>query len=365
MAQTKDLYGILGINRDASEEDIKKAFRQMARKYHPDNKDTGNEELFKEINQAYEILSNPQKRALYDQLGVIGTEGLAGGYESFDFGFGDLSDIVSQFFGGPRAHRRTGPERGNDLRYELEIDFLEAINGCTKEVVVNALDDCSTCKGIGAKPGTKLKICRSCNGLGEVRRVTESFFGQIAQITTCPSCNGTGKVIEQICNECAGKGTKIVKRKIEVKVPCGIDDGARLRWSQKGDSGKRGGPPGDLYVIIKVREHEVFKRDGLDIVIKQKISFSQAALGASITAPTTEGEKPLTIPAGIQSGTVLKMPGLGVPKVGNQARRGDELVVIVVETPAKLSMEEKKLFEQLEKIQQEKEGKRKKGLFNI
>lgn len=361
MAQTKDLYETLGIRRDATDDEIKKAFRQQARKYHPDNKETGDENTFKEINQAYEILSDPQKRSLYDQYGMNGLRG-ASGEGDFDFGFGDLSDVFSQFFGGTRTHRPSGPERGADIRYELEIDFLESISGCTKPITIQPLEECSTCTGTGAKPGTKLKDCRSCNGLGEVRMVQESFFGQVTQISTCPSCKGQGKVIEQACIECNSKGQKRVKKKVDVKVPCGIDDGARLRWGGKGEAGKKGGPPGDLYVIINVKEHEVFKREGMDIFIEQKITFSQAVLGGSIKVPTTDGEKALTIPSGVQTGTVLKIPGLGVPKLNNPARRGDELVQITIETPTKLSAEEKKIFEQLAKLQQE-HGSKKFGIF--
>ena len=363
MAQTKDLYEILGISRDATEDEIKKAFRQQARKYHPDNNETGSEEQFKEINQAYEILSDPQKRNIYDQYGLSGLKNAYGNSEAFNFGFGDLSDIFSQFFGEQRVHRATsGPERGLDLRYELEIEFLEAINGCTKQITIQSHEDCKVCKGSGAKPGSKLKSCRSCNGAGEVRMVKESFFGHVTQITTCPSCQGSGKIVEQACTECNGKGQELVKKTIDVKVPCGIDDGARLRWGGKGEAGRKGGPPGDLYVIIQVKEHEVFTRDGQNIIIEQKVSFAQAALGGAIKVPTIEGEKPLHIPSGVQSATVLKIPGLGVPKLNNPARKGDELIQITVETPSKLSAEEKKIFEQLAQIQQEKGGK-KFGIF--
>ncbi len=363
MAQAKDLYEILGISRDAAEDEIKKAFRLQARKYHPDNRETGNEEHFKEINQAYEILSDPQKRTIYDQYGLNGLKNTYGDSEMFNFGFGDLSDIFSQFFGETRTHRSTtGPERGSDLRYELTIDFLEAINGCTKQVSIQTHEDCKTCKGSGAKPGSKLKSCRSCNGLGEVRRVTESFFGHVTQITTCPTCHGNGKIVEQACTECNGKGQELTKKTIDVKVPCGIDDGARLRWGGKGEAGRKGGPPGDLYVIIQIKEHEIFTRDGENIIIEQKISFAQAALGGHIKVPSIEGEKTLNIPAGVQSGTVLQIPGLGVPKLNNAARKGDQLIQITIETPNKLSAEEKKIFEQLAKIQEEKGGK-KHGFF--
>lgn len=362
MQETKDYYEILGINRDATEEEIKKAFRQQARKYHPDNKETGNEEKFKSINEAYEILSDPEKRSVYDRYGISGLRSTFG--ESvFDFGFRDLSEIFSEFFGGmPRSKKTTGPERGRDLRHDLEIDFLDAVNGCTKEITVHSLEECQTCKGSGSKPGTKLKTCKSCNGHGEVRIVQESFFGHITQISTCPSCEGAGKIVEHPCQDCSGSGQKKAKRNVEVKVPCGVDDGARLRWGGKGEAGKKGGPPGDLYVIVSVKEHEIFIREGLNIIIEQKISFSKAALGGNIKVPTTEGEKELTIPAGVQSGTVLKMPGLGVPKLNNLARRGDQLVQITIETPTKLSAEERKIFEQLEKMNQEKQGK-KFGIF--
>src|SRR3989338_185007 len=347
MSQTKDLYEILGITRDVSEDEIKKSFRQQARKYHPDNKETGNEEHFKEINQAYEILSDPEKRNIYDQYGLSGLKRTYGESDVYDFGFGDLSDIFSQFFGETRGRQSTGPERGSDLRLELELDFLEAINGGTKEVTIQPLEDCKTCSGSGANPGSKLKSCKSCNGHGEVRKVTESFFGHVTQVITCPSCKGAGKIIEEACKDCSGKGQARVKNIIDVKVPCGVDDGARLRWGGKGDAGRRGGQPGDLYVILNIKEHELFKREGQDIVIERVISFSQAALGGSIKVPTTEGEKSLTLPNGVQTGAILKIPGLGVPKLNNLSRRGDELVKIMVETPTKLTAKEKEIFEQL------------------
>ena len=357
MPETKDFYETLGISRDATEDEIKKAFRQQARKYHPDNKETGNEELFKEINQAYEILSDPEKRTIYDQYGIGGLKSTYGD-SVFEFGFHDLSEIFSEFFGSPRYRSSTGPERGQDVRYELEIDFLEAINGTTKEISLQLLEDCGLCKGSGAKPGTKLTDCKTCNGIGEVRKIQQSFFGQITQITTCPICQGRGKVVTDPCTECKGKGQKTNKKQIEVKVPCGIDDGARLRWGGKGEAGKRGGPPGDLYVVINTRDHEIFSREGQHILIEQKISFGLAALGGNIKVPATDGEKNLNIPGGIQSGTVLKMAGLGVPKLNNPARRGDQLVHITVETPLKLSTEEKKIYEQLARLEQEKRKKK-------
>ena len=364
MSQTKDLYEILGINRDATEDEIKKAFRQQARKYHPDNKETGDEERFKELNQAYEILSDPEKRNVYDQYGLSGLRNTFGDSEIFNFGFGDLSDIFSQFFGEARAYKpHHGPERGADLRYNLEIDFLEAINGCTKEITIQTHDECHLCKGSGAKPGTKLKPCRSCNGTGEVRKITESFFGHITQIASCPSCRGSGKIIEQQCNDCQGSGRQLVKREIDVKVPCGVDDGARLRWGGKGEAGNKGGPPGDLYVVIEAKEHEIFNREGQNILVDHSISFSQAALGGTVMVPTTEGERSLPIPPGVQSGTILKMSGLGVPKLNSPTKRGDELIRITVETPTRLSAEEKKVFEQLAKLQEDKTNKKKFGLF--
>lgn len=361
MPELRDLYEILEIDRNASDEDIKKAYRKFARKYHPDNKDTGDEEKFKEVNLANEILSNPQKKVAYDRYGMSGLQGAATGASSFDFGFGDLSEIFAEFFGagfGGSGFRTSGPERGSDLRYDLEIEFLEAINGCTKEITINLLDSCHLCKGSGVRPGSKLKVCTSCNGIGEVKKVTDSFFGHMTRIMTCPVCEGNGKIPEQSCKECHGQGKKQETRKVEVKVPCGIESGARLRWQGKGEAGGKGGPHGDLYVVVHVKEHEIFERDGMDIFIKQKISFSIAALGGKVMVPTTEGEKELEIPPGTQTNTILKMPGLGVPKLNNAARRGDQLVVVIIETPTKLSSEEKKIFEELAKLEESKHNKK-------
>ena len=362
MRDIKDLYEILEVGRDALEEEIKKAYRKLARKYHPDNKETGNEEKFKEVNFAHEILSDPKKRSAYDRYGINGLRSAASGDSSvfdFDFGFGDLSDIFAEFFGTTgRPYKRTGPERGLDIRYDLEIDFLEAVNGCTKKISVDTFDECKTCKGQGVKPGSKLKSCTSCNGLGEVRQVSESFFGHVTRITTCPTCRGEGKIPEEVCKTCDGKGRENVSKPVEIKVPCGIDNGARLRWGGKGEAGRRGGPPGDLYVVIYVKEHEIFQREGLNILVRQKILFSQAVLGSDVKVPTVEGEKTLNIPAGIQTGTILKMQGLGVPKLNSPSRKGDQLVEIVVETPVKITQEERKLFEQLAKFEEEKSKKK-------
>lgn len=358
MSQTKDPYEVLGVAKDATDEVVKKAFRQLARKYHPDNRETGDEEKFKDVNLSYEILSDPKKRAAYDQYGARGFQGGFSG-EDFGFAFNDLSDIFAEFFGGGRTGRRpAGPQRGSDVRYNLEIDFLESINGCTKKIDIPLLEDCKTCTGSGAAPGTNIKTCETCNGQGEVRKIAESFFGHITQVSTCPSCGGSGQKIETPCKDCSGQGRVQIKKQFDVKVPCGVDEGARLRWAGKGEAGIKGGPPGDLYVIVYVKEHEVFHREGLNIIIKQEISFPKAALGGEIKVPTTEGEKNLQIPHGMQSGSILKMPGLGVPKLNNLSRRGDQLVVINVETPKKLSQEEKKLYEQLEKLEKEKEGKK-------
>ena len=359
MPELRDLYEILEIERGASEEDIKKAYRKLARQYHPDNKETGDEEKFKVVNLANEVLSNPQKRAAYDRYGMSGLRGAATGASQFDFGFGDLSEIFAEFFGAGfgGGFRTSGPERGADLRYDLEIEFLEAINGCAKEIEINLLDSCSLCKGSGVRPGSKLKTCSSCNGMGEVKKVTESFFGHMTRIMTCPICEGEGKIPEQVCKECNGQGRKQAKRKTEIKVPCGIEDGARLRWQGKGEAGKKSAHPGDLYVVVHVKEHEVFEREEMDIFVKQKVSFSTAALGGKIKVLTTEGEKELEVPAGTQTNTILKMPGLGVPKLNNASRRGDQLVAVIVETPLKLSSEERKIFEELAKLEKQRREK--------
>jgi len=361
MRETKDLYEILGINRSATAQEIKKAYKQLARKYHPDNKETGNEDKFKEVSLAYEVLQDPKKRAVYDEYGIEGLRGGASGASGFDFGFTDLSDIFAEFFGGGFSgarQRHVGPQRGLDVRYDLEINFLEAIKGCTKKVTLDVLDSCSKCKGNGVKEGSKLVTCTSCNGMGEVKKVSESFFGHVTRIATCPTCEGQGQIPEEKCSECLGEGRKKAKRNVDVKVPCGVDDGARLRWGGKGEAGVRGGPPGDLYVILHVKDHEIFQREGLNILVRQHVSFTQAALGGIINVPSTEGEKKLTIPSGIQSGTILTMPGLGAPKLNNPSRKGDQLIEIIIATPTKLSPEEKKIFEQLANIEQQRQDKK-------
>ncbi|NET53192.1 MAG: molecular chaperone DnaJ, partial [Merismopedia sp. SIO2A8] len=291
-----DFYDVLGVSRDADKDELKRAYRRLARKYHPDvNKEAGAEERFKEINRAYEVLSEPETRARYDRFGEAGVSGAGAGYQ--DMGdFGGFADIFESFFsgfsgaaGGTQGRRRGGPVRGDDLRLDLKLDFREAIFGGDKEIKISHLESCSTCGGTGAKPGTKPKVCPTCNGAGQVRRATRTPFGSFTQVSTCPTCNGVGQIIEDKCDTCGGSGQKQESKKLKITVPAGVDNGTRLRVSQEGDAGKRGGPPGDLYVYLFVQEDKEFKRDGINILSDLNISYLQAILGCKIQVSTVDG----------------------------------------------------------------------------
>lgn len=360
----RDYYEVLGVSRSASGDEIKKSFRNRARQLHPDNKESGDEAAFKELAEAYEVLSDEQKKAAYDRYGHEGVKGSTRDFDNVDFssfqGFG-FEDIIDALFGGGGGFRsggfsssRTGPRQGAHLKYDLEIEFLDAVFGVDKKVSVKRLEDCASCEGSGAAPGSQLNTCATCNGQGQVRQMVNMLFMQSYQVISCPDCSGIGKKIDKPCKDCKGAGQTRKTREFDVKVPAGIDSGTRLRLSQAGDKGARGGPYGDLFVIISVREHKQFIRDGQTIHLRQNLSFSQAALGCELKVPTVEGTKPLKIPSGIQSGSQLAMPGLGVPQIGNPNRRGEQIVHIFVETPTKLSSEEKKLFERLAQLRGEK-----------
>jgi molecular chaperone DnaJ len=353
----RDYYEVLGVDRSATTDQIKKAFKKKAAQLHPDNKDTGNEAAFKELVAAYEVLSDDQKRSMYDRYGADGVKGTRFDSNSFDFSaFGDLSDIFDYFFGGgmrTQSRRRNQPERGSDLKYDLELDFHEAVFGVEKKISVKHLEECTECSGTGTAAGYKPVTCATCGGIGQVKQVASTLFGHCTQILPCPTCDGEGTKIDHPCGECKGKGQVRKPRNIELKIPAGVDNGARLRVGGGGDHGKRGALPGDLYVVLHVRSHPKFRREGMHIHINLPVSFSLAALGGEVLIETVGGDKVLRIPAGIQTGTVITMRDQGVPQLGNPQKRGDQLVHVVVETPTKLSEEEKQLLKKLAELRGE------------
>lgn len=358
-----DYYQILGVSRDATKEDLKSAYRRLARQYHPDvNKEAGAEERFKEINRAYEILSEPESRARYDRYGEAGVSSSgASGFEYSDFG-GFAADIFESFFGGfgnvnQQQRSRSGPTRGDDLRLDLKLEFKEAIFGGEKEIRIPHLETCQPCKGTGAKPGTGVKTCSTCNGSGKVSRSTRTPFGTFAQVSACPTCNGTGEVIEEKCESCGGAGRKQETKKVTIIIPPGVDNGTRLRVSREGDAGLRGGPPGDLQVFLAVESDPEFKRNGNDILSDVTISYIQAILGCRLRVNTVDGPQEINIPAGTQPNTVLRLENHGVPKLGNSVARGDHLMTVKVEIPTRLNPEEKELLEKLAKLRGDATGK--------
>lgn len=369
MTSKKDYYETLGVSKTATAEEIKKSFRNKARHLHPDNKDSGDEQAFKELAEAYEVLSDPQKRSTYDRYGHEGVKGAGQGFDNFDFsnfsGFGmdDIVDMLDSFFGGGGGSfrgggRRGGPEQGAHLKFDLQIEFLEAVFGCDKTVNVRRLEDCESCNGSGAAPGSNPVPCVTCAGVGQVQQVINTFFGQALRVVGCPACQGSGSKIDKPCKDCKGDALVRKQKEFQIKVPAGIDAGTRLRVQSGGDKGRKGGPFGDLFVVLHIKEHETFIRDGETIHIRQPISYSLAALGGELLVPTVEGAKPLKISAGTQTGTTVPMKGLGVPRFTGQqrkeTRRGDQIVHLVVETPVRLSQEEKKLLEKLAELRGEK-----------
>lgn len=360
-----DYYEILGVSRDASKEDLKRAYRRLARKYHPDvNKESGAEERFKEINRAYEVLSEPETRARYDRFGEAGVAGGAGaGFQDFSDigGFADIFESIFSGFGGmggqTTGRRRGGPVRGDDLRLDLKLEFREAIFGGEKEIRIPHLETCQSCNGSGAKPGTGARTCQTCNGTGQVRRATRTPFGSFAQVSTCPTCNGEGQVIEEKCESCGGAGRKQETKKLKITIPPGVDNGTRLRVSNEGDAGTRGGTSGDLYVYLFVEPDKEFQRDGINILSEISISYLQAILGCRLKVKTVDGTEELTIPAGLQPNTVLKLENKGVPKLGNPVSRGDHLIAVKVEIPTRINAEERELLEKLAKIKGDSTGK--------
>ncbi len=374
-----DYYQILGVSRDVDKDELKRAYRRLARQYHPDvNKEPGAEEKFKEINRAYEVLSEPETRARYDRFGEAGVGGAAGGpgFEYSDMGgFADIFETIFSGFGGGvgtgagQSRRRNGPVRGDDLRLDLKLDFRDAVFGGEKQIKIPHLESCKTCNGTGAKPGTGVKTCGTCSGTGQVRRATRTPFGSFAQVSACPTCNGTGQVIEEKCSTCHGAGRQQETKKLKITIPPGVDNGTRLRVSGEGDAGIRNGTPGDLYVYLFVESDKEFTREGINIRSEITVSYLQAILGCNLKVNTVDGAEELTIPAGTQPNTVLTLENKGVPKLGNPVSRGNHLITVKINIPTKVSSEERELLEKLATVRGEAIGKGNKegflgGLFH-
>ncbi|QQE77345.1 molecular chaperone DnaJ [Alicyclobacillus sp. SO9] len=345
----RDYYEVLGVDKNASPEEIKKAYRKLARKYHPDvnKEDPESETRFKEVSEAYDVLSDQQKRSNYDQFGHadpsqgMGGGGFGGGAGFEDFGgFGDIFDM---FFGGGRQR---GPARGEDLEYELQIEFEEAAFGAEKEVQIPRTESCPTCGGNGATPGTKVEKCTVCGGSGEQQQVVNTPFGRMVNRKVCSTCHGRGVVIEHPCTDCHGNGRKRVRRKVKINVPAGVDTGMRLRVPGAGETSASGGQPGDLYVLIRVKEHDLFERDGTNVYVDVPITFVQAALGDEIEVPTLDGKVELRIPEGTQTGTSFRLRGKGVVRP-NSSHRGDQHVRVNVVTPTNLNEAQRDLLREL------------------
>lgn len=348
MAQ-RDYYEILGVNRNATADDIKSAFRSLARKHHPDvSKEADAEARFKEINEAYGVLSDPEKRATYDRFGHAGLNGMGG---MPDFTTIDFSDIFEEFFGfgmGGSGRRRNAPRRGADLSLSLNLTFEEAVFGVEKEIEITRDEACSTCRGSGAEPGTSPVRCQNCGGRGEVRQTRQTFLGSMVQVTTCPTCGGSGEVISSPCRTCKGRGLERKTVKKTVPIPAGVDTGTQIRLAGEGQPGSNGGPHGNLYLEIRVKEHQFFRRKNDDLLLDLNINVAQAALGAEIEVPTIEGKTRLNIPSGTQPGKIFRLKGKGVANVRGGVR-GDQLVIVNVEVPIRLSSEQRELFEKLAK----------------
>lgn len=369
----RDYYEVLGLERGASAEEIKKAYRSLAKKYHPDfNKDdAGAEKKFTEIKDAYDVLSDPQKREQYDRFGhQAGFNGNANGFEGFSgsgfggFGFGGLNDIFEQFFGGMGGrHRPPGPEQGNHLRYDLDITLEEAYKGGQQTIRVPRTETCPECHGSRAKAGTRPETCPSCGGSGQQQYARNTPFGRFVSSQPCVGCRGEGTIVKEPCPACNAQGRMVKERKIEVKIPAGIEDGSRLRISGEGEAGLRGGPSGDLYVVIRVRPHKKFQRQGSDLVLEMPISISQAALGVELDVPTLDGNTALRIPEGTQHGTTFRLRGHGMPHLRGSGK-GDLRVKVKLNVPKRLNPRQKEILMEFAKISGEEAGLENKGFID-
>lgn len=362
-----DYYDVLGVDRNADGNTLKKAFRKLAQQYHPDiNKSPEAEPKFKEINEAYQVLSDEQRRSAYDRFGHAGLDGMPG----FDMGgFGDLGSIFEELFtgfaGGSSRSRRNGPRRGADLRADITLSFEEAVFGTDYTLEVPRMESCDECDGSGAKPGTTPTSCSTCGGSGEVqRRQNSPLFGTVITSSTCTTCGGAGELITSPCSKCDGQKRIRKTRKLDVKIPAGVDDGTRIKLGGEGEAGSQGGPPGSLYVIVAVEPHDIFVRDGFDIHLELPLTITQVALGATVTLPLLDGgEETLDIPAGTQTGKVFRLRGLGVPRLQSNGR-GDMLISARIVTPTKLTGEQRALLEQLSETLDDEPIEGQKGLLD-
>ncbi|MCD8360662.1 MAG: molecular chaperone DnaJ [Acidaminococcaceae bacterium] len=372
----KDYYDVLGVSKTATADEIKKAYRKLARQYHPDvNKDNLEAaEKFKEASEAYSVLSDEQKRAQYDQFGHAafgnGGAGGAGGFGGFEgfggFGGGGMKDIFDMFFDGQGRGSRgfnAGPQRGADLRFDLEITFEEAAFGLEREISLYRDEQCPHCHGNGAGPGSKVETCPECHGSGEIRFTQNTMFGQMTNVRPCPKCHGEGKIISEPCKECRGQGTVKNNKKLKVKIPAGVDNGSRLRVAGEGEAGAKGGPSGDLYVYLYVKPHKFFERDGTTVYCEVPINIVQATLGAEIKVPTLDGQVVMKVPEGTQSGKVLRLKGKGIPRLRN-GTRGDQLVRIKVVVPQKLNEKQKDALRKFAEISKDNINPEEKGFLN-
>lgn len=385
MAEAKrDYYEVLGVSRDADDATLKKAYRQLAKKYHPDMNpgDAEAEKKFKEASEAYAVLSDPEKRRQYDQFGHAAFDGGAGagagGFGGFDFNGADFSDIFGDifgdFFGGGRRGGRAnnGPMKGMNIRKGIRITFEEAVFGCEKEIEIVLKDPCPKCNGTGAKPGTSPETCSRCGGKGQVVYTSQSFFGTVQNVQTCPDCHGTGTIIKEKCSDCGGTGYVSNKKTIQVSIPAGIDNGQSVRIRDKGEPGTNGGPRGDLLVEVTVSRHPIFQRQDMNIFSTAPISFAQAALGGDVKIKTVDGDVLYTVKPGTKTDTKVRLRGKGVPSVRNPKVRGDQYVTLVIQTPEKLSAEAKEVLKKfdaltgntLNQAEPEKEKPKKKGFMD-
>ena len=370
MADKRDYYEVLGVDKSASDADIKKAYRKLAKQYHPDVNpgDTAAEAKFKEASEAYEILSDPQKKAKYDQFGHAGFDpsgfgNYGGGFGDIDFGgFGDIFETIFGGTGTGRGRSKRGPQKGADLKYTMELSFEEAAFGIERQININKTQLCSTCGGSGSKPGTSPVTCKHCNGTGQIQYKQSTPFGQFVNMKTCDVCHGEGKIITDPCSSCAGKGRVRNSTKINVNVPAGIDDGQTISLRGEGEPGVKGGPAGDLYIEIRVKQHPLFQRQGNNVICDIPVTFVQAALGAELEVPTIDGKVKYTMPEGTQTGSVFRLKGKGIPFLRGNGR-GDHYVKVTVEVPKKLNEKQKEILREFAELSGDDVHEQRKSFF--